>query len=416
MMTTAITRVSELSYSPFRDLERNPMNEERVAALMDSIERNDLWRGIVARPVDDGYQIAFGHHRLEAVRRLVEQGALEDRLEIDVADLSDAQMLQYLSDENLNQGGKSPAAALEVVVAARFMLDGFLRESDTPEEFFEKANITAARASSGEYSPQRWGQMKSVGVVGRDILRLFLCGEKHSKGWDNNALSAGINYVDAHYRAEEAKKAKEQARQEYEELTNEPVPDDEKMEELTQRQEQADADLKEAEELKGYRDILEMFPRQRNGTNYVRELERRRKDGNPLSRNDQVRFANHLIREKTGERDIARRLGELIAGQAAWAKEEARRKKARAKATADKRKRWKEQWTRNHSMTPDQFIRENLGLFNQMNDFLDQIAQVIDYVQDDDLMQSFVTNCATTRDKLNAFSVGLSADQIKKVN
>ena len=50
------------------------------------------------------------------------------------------------------------------------MAPGHLRESDTPEEFFEKANITATAGSSGEYSPQRWGQMKESGVVGRDIL------------------------------------------------------------------------------------------------------------------------------------------------------------------------------------------------------------------------------------------------------
>jgi len=411
MMTSKTVNVADIGYNPFRDVERNPMSEERIAALMDSIDRNDLWRGIVARPTADGYQLAFGHHRLEAIKRL----GIET-IEVDLADLSDAQMLQFLSDENLNQGGKSASAAFEVVVAARFMLDQYLRESETPEEFDHKANMVYFTAAGSSENYDSFGRVKSAGVVGRDILRLFLCGEKHSHGWNNNALAAGINYVDAHYRADEARRAKEKARAEYEAIANSPVPDDDRLAELDAQQHQADADLREAEEFKGYRDVMEMFPAMENGVIYVRELRKRHDAGNPVPKTDQIRFARQLVNDGTGKRDIPRRLGELIEGKKEWDRQERKRLREKKKAERERKEQRKNQWTREHSMTPDQYIRENLGVFNRMNAFLDQLALVYEFVEDEDLLGEFTVAAQQTRDRLTAFAVGLPESTEKKIS
>ena len=93
--------------------------------------------------------MAFRHYRLEALRRL---GTAQ--VEVDVAELTDAQMLQYLSDENLTQGGKSPAAVVEVVSQAYELLVGYLQAADTPEEFFEIANISVEDES--KYFKSSW--------------------------------------------------------------------------------------------------------------------------------------------------------------------------------------------------------------------------------------------------------------------
>jgi ParB-like chromosome segregation protein Spo0J len=77
---------------------------------------------VVARKAADGYEIAFGHHRIEATRAL----GLET-VPIEVRELSDWQMVRMLASENATQRG-STAAALDAVAAiARVLAYNLLR-------------------------------------------------------------------------------------------------------------------------------------------------------------------------------------------------------------------------------------------------------------------------------------------------
>ena len=65
------------------------------------------------------FQLAFGHHRVEAARRVYGD---EAEIKILVADLSDAQMLQFMAADNDEVFNLSPSFILEVVEAAiRFL-------------------------------------------------------------------------------------------------------------------------------------------------------------------------------------------------------------------------------------------------------------------------------------------------------
>jgi ParB-like chromosome segregation protein Spo0J len=49
------------------------MQQEKIAALKESIGSTDFWDNLVARRALDGHggiEIAFGHHRLEALKEL----------------------------------------------------------------------------------------------------------------------------------------------------------------------------------------------------------------------------------------------------------------------------------------------------------------------------------------------------------
>ena len=88
--------------NPHRDIENYPINGEKVDALVRSIQNGDLglWPSIIARQVKRGYEMAFGHHRLEAAKK-----AGLARIPLIVMSLTDEQMLQYMGRENGEEYG-----------------------------------------------------------------------------------------------------------------------------------------------------------------------------------------------------------------------------------------------------------------------------------------------------------------------
>ena len=72
MQTSAIEQIpiGDIDANPFRRLGAYPYVESKLETLMRSIAEIGLWEGIIARRKGNRYEIAFGHHRLEAQRRL----------------------------------------------------------------------------------------------------------------------------------------------------------------------------------------------------------------------------------------------------------------------------------------------------------------------------------------------------------
>ena len=87
--------VTSIDANPHRDLDTYPWIESKVEALCRSIDAVGLWEGIIVRPVGKRYQLAFGHHRLEAAKR---NGIA--KVKVIVRDLSDQQMLEFMGREN----------------------------------------------------------------------------------------------------------------------------------------------------------------------------------------------------------------------------------------------------------------------------------------------------------------------------
>jgi ParB-like chromosome segregation protein Spo0J len=87
---------TSIDANPFRLLAVYPYVETKVASLVRSIADVGLWPSVIARRSGDRYQIAFGHHRIEAARQ-----AKLDEVALIIEDLSDKQMLEYMGRENM---------------------------------------------------------------------------------------------------------------------------------------------------------------------------------------------------------------------------------------------------------------------------------------------------------------------------
>ena len=78
------------------------MHEDKIVELVRSIEQTKYWKNVVVRkhPTKPGiYQLAYGHHRLEALIRV---GITE--AEFIVEDLDNETMIKVMNNENMEFG------------------------------------------------------------------------------------------------------------------------------------------------------------------------------------------------------------------------------------------------------------------------------------------------------------------------
>ena len=98
-----------------RDLKFNPFNEEKIAALLASINETGFWTNVIVRenPEKKGkYQQAYGHHRIESARRAGIKEA-----DFVVRDLDENMMLKMMELENQEDYRYCPLSLLESVKA-----------------------------------------------------------------------------------------------------------------------------------------------------------------------------------------------------------------------------------------------------------------------------------------------------------
>src|SRR5262245_13717751 len=112
-MKHVLIPVAAIGPNPHRNFTRNPIREDQVVRLLERIARTGFGDTIAVRPHPDdtgAYQLAYGHSRLEAIRR---RGMADVRLP--VADLNEWDMYQAMRDENETQQKISSEIAFENV-------------------------------------------------------------------------------------------------------------------------------------------------------------------------------------------------------------------------------------------------------------------------------------------------------------
>lgn len=92
-------RLADIQPNPFRDIENYPISEQKVAELIASYETTRVWRNVNARLVGRKPQIAYGHHRIEAARRLYGEGF---KYPLIIEALSDDEMFRMMASENMD--------------------------------------------------------------------------------------------------------------------------------------------------------------------------------------------------------------------------------------------------------------------------------------------------------------------------
>lgn len=158
--------LQDLHPNPYRDFDLHPIDQAQVERLKASLDADGFWASVVARPipqggVGDGYQIAFGHHRIEAARALGLVSA-----PIEVRALSDWQMARMLASENATQRGSTAAACLDAVAAiSRVLVYHLLRwDEATFAEFSAKVPV--------DY-PSCRGRLEAGSGIGHDCILAF---------------------------------------------------------------------------------------------------------------------------------------------------------------------------------------------------------------------------------------------------
>jgi len=146
-------RIKDLKPNPFRDMKNYPINEQKVKSLTNSINQTGFWDNILARPKpnhtfmtekiidsdeeydqpeymhiiydengeeedydDPIFEIAYGHHRLVALKKLFKP---DDYVDIPVKELDDSTMIRIMANENDENWGTSPTIVDETVRVVR---------------------------------------------------------------------------------------------------------------------------------------------------------------------------------------------------------------------------------------------------------------------------------------------------------
>jgi len=111
--------VKDIKPNPFRP--NLPFNQAKIKQLEANIKSTGFWDNILLRAVDEGYECAYGHHRLQAVKNV---GIKE--IDVPVKNLDDATMLKVMAQENMEDWDQSPIWPMEVVKTTY----GFLQSGD----------------------------------------------------------------------------------------------------------------------------------------------------------------------------------------------------------------------------------------------------------------------------------------------
>lgn len=106
--------VKDIKPNPFRHIDRYPIRREKVAVLRESLRATGFWGNVVARLDNGKPEIAYGHHRLVALK---EEFGPSHKVDLVIRQLPDETMLQIMARENMEEWGTSAAVEHETVRA-----------------------------------------------------------------------------------------------------------------------------------------------------------------------------------------------------------------------------------------------------------------------------------------------------------
>jgi len=162
-------QIKDLKPNPYRDMDNYPINPDKMQHLAASIKQTGFWDNVIARKNNGEIQIAYGHHRLEALKKVMKP---TDEVEVPIKDLTDALMIQIMAKENDNDWGTCVAVTDETVrVAKRFL-------KEHPDEIKTKKPISHSVATGIDVyqkSPEAfqiaefldWGEIKVYDSLSR---------------------------------------------------------------------------------------------------------------------------------------------------------------------------------------------------------------------------------------------------------
>jgi hypothetical protein len=164
--------IDQLLPNPKRNMNKSYFNEEIIIHLISSFQKKGIWGvGITARPKGKKYEIAFGHHRLEAMKRL----GIKETL-IDVRDdLTDLDMATMMLDENGPDKEVRTSTVINSIGAVKEELESTLRNCETWEDYAKlQFSVKLFENNLGFIRYKKHNKRK----IGADILTKY-CGKQY---------------------------------------------------------------------------------------------------------------------------------------------------------------------------------------------------------------------------------------------
>lgn len=186
-MGVTSVKLSEIMDNPHRNPESYVYDEAKIAALMESIGDTSFWENLLARKTKDGIiQLAYGHHRLQALKKLVTEGMVEyETIKLNIrpdTQLTNERMLKIFAQENKDDWGENPQNLCMTVLQLQAHLEGLVRASKDKDQFLKKiGDVGALRVDDRSFT-----RMKNNGV-GASIIAQFL-GDTWSRQTIQDAL------------------------------------------------------------------------------------------------------------------------------------------------------------------------------------------------------------------------------------
>lgn len=115
--------LKDIKPNPYRNLEKFRIDEAKVESLKGSIEETTFWDNILVREKNAHYELAYGHHRLLALEMLNYK-----KIDIPVKEISDAQMLKIMANENMAEWRSDIRIITQTVEQVRNYLNGELKK------------------------------------------------------------------------------------------------------------------------------------------------------------------------------------------------------------------------------------------------------------------------------------------------
>jgi len=164
-----LVKVVDLMPNPYRNLERYPIDRQKVDDLKSSINETSFWDNLIARPspIEPGkYEIAYGHHRILALHEL----SVEE-VNIPIKDFNDVTMLKIMANENMTAWAATPSVVNETVLAVK----NYLNEELTKCEKFEDVKNLHLIDLLDVRDDRQYRSLRKRGV-GQTIILKFLGG------------------------------------------------------------------------------------------------------------------------------------------------------------------------------------------------------------------------------------------------
>jgi len=175
-------KVDQIKSNPYRKIEKYPISRDKVEALKNSISETSFWDNILARKSNGGVEIAYGHHRLIALKEL----GIEE-VDIPVRDLSDAHMIKIMANENMDDWKTATSVVNETIWTTKEFIEKEVAKYETWEEA-EKVNTFINLFEN----KAQFGQAKGKQGIGQTTILKFLGG--NWKQWMiQEALSTLVN-------------------------------------------------------------------------------------------------------------------------------------------------------------------------------------------------------------------------------